>query len=104
MTMHNAVLLRDENSRLRAENARQKKKRAQRRAFLQTGGTMTIEEGMAIIEAREEDRGGQELRQEAERGETVPVETTAQVARKRAQPKCSVCGSIEHNARKCPCK
>ena len=94
MTMHNAVLLRDENSRLRAENARQKKKRAQRRAFLQTGGTMTIEEGMAIIEAREEDRGGQELRQEAERGETVPVETTAQVARKRAQPKCSVCAQL----------
>ena len=45
MAIHNATLLQEENSRLRAENGRQKRKRA-RRAFIQTGGTMTIGEGM----------------------------------------------------------
>jgi hypothetical protein len=51
LAMHNAVLLGEENSRLRTENARQKKKRAQRRAFIQTGGGMTIGEGIAQLEA-----------------------------------------------------
>jgi hypothetical protein len=48
--MHSAVLLQDENSRLQAENARQKRKRV-RRAFLQTGGIMATGEGMARNEA-----------------------------------------------------
>jgi hypothetical protein len=107
MAMHNAVLLQDENSRLRAEHARQRKKRA-RRAFIQTGGTMTIGEGIAHIDASQnapqKGRGSQEARREVEEGEAGPSDTTAPKARKRAQPKCSVCGSIEHNARKCPCK
>jgi hypothetical protein len=107
MAMHNAVLLQDENSRLRAENARQKRKRV-RRAFLQTGGTMAIGEGMARNEAPQKaPQKGQErqrARREVEEGEAGPSDTTAPKARKRAQPKCSVCGSIEHNARKCPCK
>ncbi len=104
MTMHNAALLHEENSRLRAENGRQKRKRAQRRVFLQTGGAMTIGEGMASVETHQEDRRGREPPQEAEEGEAGPAEATAPQARKRAQPKCSVCGSIEHNARRCPCK
>ncbi|EAQ88366.1 hypothetical protein CHGG_04985 [Chaetomium globosum CBS 148.51] len=107
MAMHNATLLQEENSRLRAENGRQKRKRA-RRAFIQTGGTMTIGEGMTHIEAsqnaRQKGQGSQEARREVEEGEVGPSDTTAPKARKRAQPKCSVCGSIEHNARKCPCK
>ncbi len=60
MAMHNGVLLHEENSRLRAENARQKRKRA-RRAFIQTGGTMTIGEGMGYIkvpqDASKKDQG-----------------------------------------------
>ena len=108
--MHNAVILRKENSRLRDENTRRKKKQAYRRAFIQTGGTLIIEEGITRTEARQKRRGNQGAHQEAE-GEhpavEVPpqaaVETTAPITRKRAQPKCSVCGSIEHNARTCPC-
>ncbi|EAQ93895.1 hypothetical protein CHGG_02130 [Chaetomium globosum CBS 148.51] len=92
MAMHNATLLQEENSRLRAENGRQKRKRA-RRAFIQTGGTMTIGEGMTHIEAsqnaRQKGQGSQEARREVEEGEVGPSDTTAPKARKRAQPKCS---------------
>jgi hypothetical protein len=103
MAMHNAVLLSKENSQLRAENQRQKRKRAQRRAFIQTGGTMTIGEGISRTEAHLEGQAQQEVRQEAEEGVASPAET-APKTRKRAQPKCSSCGSIEHNARTCPDK
>jgi hypothetical protein len=69
---------------------------------------MTIGEGMAHIEASQnalqKGQGRQKARREVEEGEAGPSETTAPKARKRAQPKCSVCGSFEHNARKCPCK
>lgn len=104
MAMHNAVLLQEENSRLRAENTRQKRKRAQRRAFLQTGGSMTVGQGVSGIVARQNAQRSQEPRPEAEGGETTVVEATMSTARKRAPPKCSRCGSIEHNARRCPCK
>jgi len=108
IAMHNATLLRDENSRLRDENARQKRKRAYRRAFIQTGGSMTIGEGIACIEARQtRGRNSQKAAKEAKTTETPVEETmkpTASVARKRAPPRCSICGSLEHNARKCPSK
>jgi hypothetical protein len=48
--MYNAVLLQDENLQLRAKNARQKRKLI-RRAFLQTGGTVAIGEGITYNEA-----------------------------------------------------
>ena len=107
MAMDNVILLQEENSRLRAENARQKRKRT-RRAFIQTGGTLTIGEGITHIEASQKapqkSQRSQEARREVEGGEAGPLETTAPKTRKRARPKCSICGSIEHNARKCPCK
>lgn len=104
MTMHNATLLLEENSRLRTENTRQKRKRAQRRVFLQTGGAMTVEEGMASVETVQKDQGGLESHPGDEGGEAGPAEATTPQVRKRAQPKCSICRSIEHNARKCPNK
>ncbi|EAQ88445.1 hypothetical protein CHGG_05064 [Chaetomium globosum CBS 148.51] len=101
MAMHNATLLQEENSRLRAENGRQKRKRA-RRAFIQAGGTMTIGEGMTHIEASQnalqKGQRSQEARREVE-GEAGPSDTTAPKARKRAQPKCSVCGSLNRAQR-----
>ena len=117
MAMHNGILLQEENSRLRAENARKKKKQA-RRAFIQTGGTMSIEEGMTHVEApqkgpgrrqkgpgrRQEVQSSQKPPEEVEGGEAGPLETTAPLARKRAPPKCSLCNSLEHTARTCPCK
>jgi hypothetical protein len=71
LAMHTAILLHNENSQLRAENARQKRKRAQRRAFIQTGGTMTIGEGLANIEARQKPQRGRKARPEAEEGEVA---------------------------------
>jgi hypothetical protein len=44
--MHNAVLLADENKQLRAANERQKKKQARRRAYIATGGILTVREGL----------------------------------------------------------
>ena len=42
MAMHSAVLLADENKKLRAANERQKKKRAVRRSYIATGGVLTV--------------------------------------------------------------
>jgi hypothetical protein len=42
MAMHSAVLLADENKKLRATNKRQKKKRAVRRSYIATGGVLTV--------------------------------------------------------------
>ncbi len=114
MAMHNGVLLHKENSQLRAENAQQKKKRA-RRAFIQTGGTITIGQGMGHIKAPQDtpkkDQGSRKPRQKVQEpsrevgeGEAGPLEMTAPTTRKRAPPRCSACGSTKHNARTCPCK
>ena len=73
--MHNATLLQEENSRLRAENTQQKQRCQHHRAFIQTGGFITIGEVVAtsehqkapkakalktpkVQEARVEDQGG----------------------------------------------
>jgi len=112
--MHNAVLLHEENSRLRAENARQKRKRQQRRAFIQTGGSITIGEGVATSERQKAPKAkapkapkapkAQEARVEARGGEETTAEASEPTARKRAPPKCSMCNSTEHTARSCPSK
>ena len=44
--MNSAVLLTEENRQVRHENKRQKKKRAKKRAFIATGGILTIQEGL----------------------------------------------------------
>jgi hypothetical protein len=44
--MHSAVLLADENKRLRAANKRQTKKRAVRRSYIAKGGALTVQEGL----------------------------------------------------------
>jgi hypothetical protein len=114
MAMHNAVLLSDENSRLRAENARQKRKRTQRRAFIQTGGTMTIGEGLANIEARQrpqreprqprQPRQPREPRQEPREVVGGDAATAVSPPRPRAPRMCSICRSLVHTARTCPNK
>ncbi len=79
---------------------------------------MSIEEGMTHVEApqkgpgrrqkglgrRQEVQSSQKPPEEVEGGEAGPLETTAPLARKRAPPKCSLCNSLEHTARTCPCK
>jgi len=89
MAMHSAVLLADENKKLRAANERQKKKRAVRRSYIATGGVLTVQEGLdrsvtANTEPTDQSTGGVEERQI------------------RAPRTCSICRSLEHTARTCP--
>jgi len=89
MAIHSAVLLTDENKKLRAANERQKKKRAVRRSYIATGGVLTVQEGL-------------------NRTAMVDTEVTGQVTggavepRMRAPRTCSMCKSLEHTARTCP--
>ena len=112
MAMHNAALLREENSRLRDENGRRKRKQAIRRKFIQTGGSITIEEGITYAKAHQTRRRNQVTHKEAE--EEVPdidrpvqaavvaaIPVTIPATQKRASPKCSICGIIGHTARTC---
>lgn len=87
--MHNAVLLAEENRQLRAENERQKKKRAKRRSYIAIGGVLTVQEGL-------------------NRSQIVDTELAEELAdrpqapRIRAPRTCSMCKSLEHTARTCP--
>jgi len=88
LAMHSALILAHENGKLREENHRQKRKRAQRRSYLTKGGILTGAEAQSLIENERISRTEAEAR---DRGEV----------RQRAPPKCSVCQSLEHNARTC---
>ena len=89
MAMHSAVLLADENKKLRAANERQKKKRAVRRSYIATGGVLTVQEGL-------------------DRSVTTNTEPTSEFTggvkeqRISAPRTCSMCKSLEHTARTCP--
>src|SRR5450432_1342095 len=101
LAMNNAVLLTEEVRQLRAENARQVKKRAKKRRFLATSGTLTLQEGVAlqapIIEPIEL---VVELEPVIEAGGGVGADEP--VVRRRAPRLCSVCRSGSHTARTCP--
>jgi DDE superfamily endonuclease len=94
MAMNSAILLAEENRQLRAINAKQTKKRARRRTYIATGGTLTIQEGLALseptVEPVIEAIGG--------------VATDEPVVRMRAPRTCSMCKSLSHTARTCPLK
>jgi hypothetical protein len=89
--MNSAVLLAEENRQLRSENERQKKKRAKRRAFIATGGTLTMQEGLDRSQATN----------------IVPesgVVTEEVIVKTRAPRTCSMCKSLSHIVRTCPTK
>jgi hypothetical protein len=50
LSMNLTILLTEEVRQLRAANAKQKKKRAKKRKFIAIGGTLTIQEGLALSE------------------------------------------------------
>jgi hypothetical protein len=87
--MHNAVLLTEENRQLRAENERQKKKRAKRRSYIATGGVLTVQEGL-------------NQSQIVDTGLTEEVTDSLEAPRIRAPRTCRMCKSLEHTARTCP--
>jgi len=92
LSMNLTVLLTEEVRQLRAINAKQVKKRAKRRTFIATGGTLTIQEGLALseptVEPAIEATGG--------------VATDEPAIRQRAPRTCSMCKSLSHTAPKCP--
>jgi hypothetical protein len=89
LAMHNAVLLANQNEKLYAENQRQKRKRGQQRSYLTRGGVLTGAEAQHLMET-------------GENSSTEVVNDVRNEVRKRAPPKCSLCSSLEHNARTCP--
>jgi DDE superfamily endonuclease/Tc5 transposase DNA-binding domain/helix-turn-helix, Psq domain len=88
MAMNNAVLLAEENRQLRAENERQKKKRAKRRSYIATGGVLTVQEGL-------------DLSQKANTGLESGVAYQEATVQTRAPRTCSLCRSQSHTARTC---
>jgi hypothetical protein len=86
--MYNATILAEENRQLRAENACQKRKRAIKRSFIQSGGVLTVQEGIELVET----------------AENRPVEKEVELPtqpQSRAPGRCSIYGSTVHNA--CTC-
>ena len=89
MAIYSAVLLADENKKLRAANERQKKKRAVRRSYIAKGGVLTVQEGL-------------------DRSVTTNSEPTGQSTGRVEEPQIraprmySVYRSFEHTARTCP--
>ena len=89
--MNSAVLLVEENRQLRAENKKQKKKRAKRRSYIATGGVLTVQEGLDLSQMANTELKSRVANQEA------TVQT-------RAPRTCSLCRSQSHTARTCPTK
>jgi hypothetical protein len=88
LAMQSATILAEENTKLRASNQRRKRKRAQRRQYIASGGTLQAKEGRALITAAE---GGV---QEGDQPEVAR-------ARTRAPPTCSKCHIQGHNRTQC---
>ena len=89
IAMHTNTVLTEENRQLRAENQRQKRKRAIKRSFIQSGGVLTVQQGIELVETAENGPVGREV--------DLPEEPQP-----RAVRMCSVCRSAEHTARTCP--
>ena len=104
--MNSAAMLANDNAQLRAENERQKKKTAKKRKHITRGGVLGAAEGLSLIEASRSalEEGVRTVRpsesalEEGTRaGGPIVVEP-----QRLAPPKCSMCSSMEHNARTCP--
>jgi hypothetical protein len=89
MVMHSAVLLAHENKRLHIENQCQKRKQGKQRSYITKGGILTGAEAQSLIDKERISRTEAEARNQGE-------------VRQQAPPKCSLCSSLEHNARTCP--
>ena len=86
MAMHNVALLASEIKDLRAMSARQKRKRETPRSYIASGGVLTAEEG-------------QDRAKRAREADEAVSSGVAARASGRAPPRCSMCSSLEHNAR-----
>ena len=89
LVKYGAALLASENEQLRIANARQKANRGGKRAFIATGGILTMEEGADLAQ-------GQIVGQNENSPEGEALRKT------RAKLRCSLCNSPEHKAPQCP--
>ena len=107
MSMNGAILLKEEVRQLQAANAKQVKKRAKKRRFIARGGTLIVQEGLALSEAPVQ--AVQAVQAVIEPVEPVigvvgGVGASEPVVRPRAPRTCSLCRSLSHTARTCPTK
>ncbi len=117
MALNSAVLLAEEIQLLHKENQQRQQKKEQQRRFIATGGSLTVAQGLAKIDKL--DRPGQVQGSPERVGQaqgSIEGATQAQSSvdgatqantgqkRRRAPPKCSICGSLDHNARSCKSK
>lgn len=89
ITMGNALLLEHEVKQLREANTYQKRKRNTKKAYIGSGGIMTVAEGQKRAQEALEVIESIEQRD----GEPVP---------KRAAPRCSDCHQLGHRRTACP--
>ena len=121
LSMNSAVIYANENEKLRHELERQSKKRGKKRRYIARGGILSSAEAISLIKPSEyavRKRESIEQTQNAVKEgiqavesiaqsqgafeeEVAPGEPAVKEPRRRAPSKCSLCGSMEHNARKC---
>ncbi|KAJ8104468.1 hypothetical protein OPT61_g10741 [Boeremia exigua] len=88
LAMNSATILAEENSKLRAANDRQKRKRQIRQQYIACGGVLQAQEGQRLVTEAEI------VVQQADQEVTPP-------ARTRAPPTCSKCHVQGHNRTQC---
>lgn len=96
--VHDKALLMAEVAALRAENQHQKQKRARRKGTIQKGGSLSIQDGQ---ESMQEPVVVDPSLVETESGPAEILASQPRSAVTKAPPRCSKCGSFDHNSRKC---
>ena len=90
--LHKNTLLENEVAQLRKANHLLSKRRRTRNKRLQSGGSLAVQDGIALQVANDGDKA---VRQGNGEGSSRPTRTVARVRR------CGVCGNTGHNARTC---
>ena len=96
--VHEKALLMAENAALKAENKHQKQKRARTKAYIQQGGSMTVQNRQNSIQRRVVT---EQSRDNAEEIDPALLTEQPRNARTKAPSRCSKCNSYGHNARTC---
>jgi hypothetical protein len=96
--VHERAILLVENAALRTENERQKRKRAQRRRTVASGGSLSVQVGQErLVDAEVQEQVEEEVRAAEISNSTSQLDEP----RTRAPPRCSKCRSFQHTARAC---
>jgi hypothetical protein len=104
ISMNNAILLKEEVRQLRAVNAKQTKKRAQKKRYLASGRNLLFQEGQERLEQRLQAVQPAIEPVEPVIGVVGRVGADEPIVHPRAPRTCSICRSLSHTARTCPAK